>query len=111
MSDFEHISEVLERIFQKLEVINSNTLKREKPFLDISEASEYLNLSKNTLYFYCSKNRIPSFKVGKKIFFNREELNNWIFNKKNKRMSTDEIEQEVADQIISEKSEEKKNFW
>ena len=117
MSEFEHISTILKRVFEeygileKLEAIHANTLKESKPFFDISEVSAYLNISKHTIYFYASKGIIPHFKVGKKLFFNKEEIDSWVFSRKNKRKSNDEIKEEVADRIVSEETGEGKKFW
>ena len=52
-----------------------------KEFLTLNEASEYLDLSKSALYKMTSKKEIPFYNPGgKKIYFKKEELNNWITN-------------------------------
>ena len=49
MSEFEHISTILERVLEKngilklLESIHANTLKESKPFMNLDELSEYLS--------------------------------------------------------------------
>jgi excisionase family DNA binding protein len=117
MSEFEHISTILKRVFEeygileKLEAIHANTLKESKPFFDISEVSAYLNISKHTIYSYCSLGVIPHFKTGKKLWFSREEIDSWVLNRQNKRKSNDEIKEEVADRIVSEETKEGNNWW
>ena len=117
MSDFEDVGTILRRvleeygILEKLEAIHANTLKQSKPHMDINECSEYLNISKNTLYSYYSLGFIPYFKAGKKLFFSKEEIDSWVFNRRNKRKSNDEIKEEVADRIVSEEIVEGKKFW
>lgn len=52
-------------------------------FLTLKEASDYLQLSKSCLYKLTSKKEIPFYAPGgKKIYFRREELNNWVLQSK-----------------------------
>ncbi len=79
---------------EELEVLlkEQNTLKKE--FLTLEETAEYLSLSKSAIYKLTSKKEIPFYNPGgKKLFFNRIELNEWITNGKVK--SAFEIEQEL----------------
>lgn len=54
----------------------------EKPklpdILNIGEAAAFLKLRINTLYEKTSRKLIPHFKKGNKLYFNREELEDWI---------------------------------
>ncbi len=56
--------------------------------VNIREAADYLGLSTNTLYQWCSKRRLPHIKVGRLVKFDLQELDSWI--KKN-RVKTTEI--------------------
>jgi len=49
--------------------------------LNISQASQYLSLAKQTLYSFTSKNEIPFIKRGKKLYFKKSELNKWLIGK------------------------------
>lgn len=85
----------LEAIIQESVRKAINEGKREMPddhteILNIQEASKYLNLAKQTLYSFTSKRVIPFFKKGKKLYFKRIELNNWLT--EGKQLSKDEIE-------------------
>lgn len=66
-----------------------------KPVLNLEEACEYLGVSKSYLYKLSSANKIPSYKPnGKKLFFSREELDEWLLQN---RQDTDcEIETAAA---------------
>lgn len=67
--------------------------------LDFTKASKYLNVSKSYLYKLTSKNLIPYYKPsGKKIFFEKSELNKWIL--KGRIATITEIELE-AEKILS----------
>ena len=46
--------------------------------MDISEASEYLGISPDTLYKYASEKFIPAFKLGNRWRFSLTALNKWI---------------------------------
>jgi len=72
-----------------------NMSDEKKPFLSIDEAAEYLDLKKATLYSYTSRKIIPFRKVRRKIYFDRNELNNFVLKKENKILSNDEIEQKA----------------
>jgi hypothetical protein len=62
-------------------------------FLNIEQASEFLNLSKQTLCSYTSTNRIPFIKRSKKLYFQRSILEKWLL--EGRKKSNYEIEQEI----------------
>jgi excisionase family DNA binding protein len=53
---------------------NRNIVSTNKPALTINEAADFLSLSKQTLYGKTSKREIPFYKVGKRLYFNQQEL-------------------------------------
>lgn len=59
----------------------------------IKEAAAYLNLARQTLYGFTSKREIPFIKKGKKLYFKRSELENWLL--EGKRKTKAEIEAEI----------------
>jgi len=80
-------------ILEKLEILKNVLLKKDKPFLTIDEASEYIGLSKNTIYRYVSMNIINHYKLqGRKLYFRIHDLDDFILNEKNKIFNTREIE-------------------
>lgn len=77
-----------EVIEQKLNLLTSLVIELEekvnnqqgvdnKP-LNIDETSKYLDMAKPTLYALTCKRKIPHMKVGKKLYFNRQELDDWL---------------------------------
>lgn len=56
---------------------NKNSDKKNE-LLSIEQASEYLNLAKQTLYGFTSKKEIPFLKKGKKLYFKQQELDAWL---------------------------------
>lgn len=75
-------------------VINENKVEppeASKEMLSIDEACTFLNLAKQTLYGFTSKNLIPYFKKGKKLYFRKTDLNKWLM--EGKQATKEEIEQ------------------
>ena len=78
-------------ILEKLDKLKKILLKKEKPFLTIDEASEYIGLSKNTIYSYTSKNILKHYKLqGRKLYFRIQDLDNFILNEKNEILNAKE---------------------
>jgi excisionase family DNA binding protein len=46
--------------------------------MDIREASEYLGVSRETLYKYVYEEKIPAFKLGNRWKFKKTVLDNWM---------------------------------
>jgi excisionase family DNA binding protein len=60
------------------ELLKKQTLQQ-KEILTVEEASEFLGLSTSRLYKMTSNKEIPHYKPGgKKIYLNRQELEQWI---------------------------------
>lgn len=69
----------------------------EKP-MSFAEAAEYLDISKSHLYKMTSKSQIKFFKPnGKKIYFRKSDLNNWLF--RNESSTEKELEQKAIDYV------------
>lgn len=78
-------------------LIEQNMLKKE--VLTFNEAAIYLEVSHSHLYKMTSSGAIPSYKPnGKKLYFNRRELDNWLLS--NRHSSQEEIEQQAANYLI-----------
>jgi excisionase family DNA binding protein len=64
---------------------------------NLNQAAEYVSLSKSAIYKKTSERNIPHFKQGKKLFFKRSELDDWLTQN---RISTHaEIEQMASEYI------------
>lgn len=50
----------------------------QKRFMNIQEASEYLGFSTHTIYSWTSQRRIPFTKIGGRLRFDKERLDDWI---------------------------------
>ena len=89
------ILDKLTEIANKLD--EQNLLK--KTVLNFNEACKYLDVSPSHLYKLTSTKQIPHFcPQGKKLYFKREELDNWL--QRNRQSTLDEMEQVASDYVI-----------
>jgi excisionase family DNA binding protein len=58
--------------------IVSEKISKKKQLLDTKEASEFLGISKNTLYEWVLQRKIPYLKVGRLVKFRQEDLEAWL---------------------------------
>ncbi len=93
-------------IIEKLNSIEKLIVEQQtmqKQVLNFNETCKYLELSQSHLYKLTSTGAIPHYKPnGKKIYFNRPELDQWLL--RNKIESQDEIEQQAANYLINAKT-------
>lgn len=68
---------------------NPGKSNEEPSFLNLNEASVFLNLANQTIYGLTSKREIPFFKRGKKLYFRESDLVAWL--EKGRNRSQDEI--------------------
>jgi len=89
------LSEILNEY--KLESTGSGSSE----IMTVSEVSEFLKLSVQTIYGYTSKRLIPFAKRSKRLYFNKQELLVWI--QEGRCKTRWEIEQE-ADEYLQRKN-------
>jgi excisionase family DNA binding protein len=76
---------LLQLILDKLDNLQDLLHKRKKPFMTIQETSEYLGVSKNTLYGYTSKGILPFYKLrNRKLYFIISDLNRFVLSPENR---------------------------
>ena len=98
MSNENLILEKLSQLDRKLE--EQNLLKKE--VLNFNDACKYLDVSASHLYKLTSQKQIPHFcPQGKKLYFNREELDQWL--QRNRQSTDTEIEMAAANYVIQNK--------
>jgi excisionase family DNA binding protein len=111
MSDknVEQIGSILKRvlidlgILELLENIHGNTIQNSKPFMNIDELSEYLKLSKHSIYSLVSRGELPVFKRTRHLMFSRSEIDNWILDKRYKIRSKKEVESMASMKLMNGK--------
>ena len=81
---FEQLAGVLQLILDKIDAIETllgnpgAIAPKEEELLTIEQVSKLLNLSVSTLYSKVCRNEIPVNKVGKRLYFYRYEIMQWI---------------------------------
>ena len=74
-------NEVLQEL-KEIKALIEQGIKSDRP-MNIEEASKFLGLSVNYVYALCNKKKLSHFKPnGKKLFFLREDLLNFILRNK-----------------------------
>ena len=82
---FEHlptmVAELLhrmERLETQLNSVGERTEIEVKDLISIEEAGQLVGLAKPTIYSLTSQQKIPFMKKGKKLYFSRKEIDQWI---------------------------------
>jgi predicted DNA-binding transcriptional regulator AlpA len=84
------IQQLIESAVQKAIIQNASNKKTQTDtFLDVDQAAAFIGIAKATLYGKCSEKLIPYFKKGKKLYFDQQELIEWL--KTGKRKTIDDI--------------------
>lgn len=87
-----------ETIEQRLERIEG-LLAYQKSVLNLEEVASYTGLSKSFIYKLTSSGGIPCYKPnGKHIYFDRNEVDNWLLS--NRLKTNEEIDQETSTKIV-----------
>lgn len=87
------LAEYLQRIDER-QIKLEKLLASQKKVLTLDEVAAYTGLSKSYLYKLTSSSIIPHHKPGKQIYFDREELEQWLL--RNRVSTVEEIESQAA---------------
>lgn len=74
---FEKILCMLERIETLVENLASEKLSEDN-LLTVDQTSKLVKLSISTIYSKVSRKEIPAFKIGKRLYFSKDEIIAWI---------------------------------
>jgi len=69
------------------------------PFMGFDKACEFLDVAPRTLKGYIAAGTIPNMKKEGKVYFDREELTQWL--RSGKRKTTSEIAAEASDYLTN----------
>lgn len=91
---FEQLPQAVTQLYNKLEDIERLLLEKniehqpdQDQLLTIQQAGELLNLSVPTLYGYVQRSAIPVSKKGKRLYFSKQDLMEWIKTGKKKTLA------------------------
>jgi excisionase family DNA binding protein len=94
-------------LLSKLENVLTKTKNNDfdqKP-LTFQKATKYLGCSESYLYKCTSNKKIPHSKNGKRLYFDKKTLDQWLLGNKVKTVS--EIESEIGDHLYSKRNKSK----
>ncbi len=97
--DVESLKSQLAELAEKFVQMEQRQLLN-KPLLTLNEAALYLGVKQSQLYKLTSQKTIPHFKPsGKMIYFEREDLNEWV--RQGRVMTTSEINHAAQSKLQS----------
>ncbi|MGL5938148.1 MAG: helix-turn-helix domain-containing protein [Phocaeicola sp.] len=73
---------------EKINQILEYSLLAAKKVLNLNDLALFTGLSKSCLYRLTCTQQIPHYKQGKQLFFNREEIEQWLMSNPIKPIST-----------------------
>lgn len=97
--DSEQLSTVIQQAVRR--VMNESPViagDQEEEILSIQQAADFLRLTVPTLYTLNSKGEVPSCKRGKRLYFSKADLVNWV--KEGRRKTVSEIDAEAGSYLI-----------
>jgi excisionase family DNA binding protein len=99
---FEQLPKAVSQLYDKLENIerlllskNTKTVPEADKLLSIKEAGQLINLAVPTIYGLVGKSGIPVCKKGKRLYFSKTELLDWVKSGRKKTQADIEAETEV----------------
>lgn len=94
----------LEKILNEILIEKNQHKATEDKYSDlltVSQTAEYLSLSKATIYKFTADRIIPHFKRGKRVYFKRSDLENWVT--AHRVSSNEEIAQDASNYLMRRK--------
>ncbi|MCC8407673.1 helix-turn-helix domain-containing protein [Mucilaginibacter sp. UR6-1] len=104
--NFNELPEIISLLFEKVESIEQLVIglkpsdTGDNDLLNVEEAAAFLKISEASLYIKVSRKEIPFSKPGKRLYFSRLELQEWISNSRHK----------TANEISSQLNKSKRKF-
>ena len=95
------ISEKVNNIERLLLAKPENLQPETSDLLTIKQASDFITLSVPTIYGLVHRAEIPVSKKGKRLYFSRQDLTEWI--KSGRRKTNDEISKEATNRLLIRK--------
>lgn len=94
----EQLSELIQEAVQDaLAGLEISRPAQQPEILDFKQACAHVRVTQSYMYKLTSNGLIPHAKRGKRLFFERSELDKWLLERKIK--TADEIRQEAADRL------------
>lgn len=96
---FDQLPQAMRLLHEKMDRLELLLLEKHSPqdsetIFNVTQAAEFLHLSVSTLYVKVCRREVPFNKQGKRLYFYKNELNEWIRQGRKKTFS--EIQQEAV---------------
>lgn len=96
---FEVIMEKLDRIERMVTIIREyqeikETLDNGKEIMNVQQVADYLSIAKQTVYGMTCRSKVPYYKRGKRLYFQKSDIDEWLLTAR--RKTKEEIEMENA---------------
>ncbi len=93
LNKLNNVESLLTQMQMQLKAIaNLSVYKKENEIMNTDELAKYIKHTKATIYGYISRREIPYYKGAKRIYFKKEEIDNWLTN--NRIPTNKEIQEE-----------------
>lgn len=107
---FDELPKAVGQLYEKLESIEKLLLQKSSPvlvesdqLLTIQQAADLISLSVPTIYGLVSRKEIPVSKRGKRLYFSKQELTDWI--KAGRKLTVSEIESQAGTFLVKKKGD------
>jgi len=102
---FELINQRLDKIEHLLIELKANQIndnpRPTEMFMNVQQVAEYLSLSVQTIYGLTSRLEVPTIKKGKRLYFKKAEIDEWLL--KGRRKTKEEIIEQAHNYLIRNK--------
>lgn len=92
----DRIEKLLQNIYNAKEATSRGIIIPE--IMNVKEVSSYLSITPSAIYKLTSTREIPHSKRGKRLYFQKDEINDWII--QHKQYTNDDIERMSSDYLI-----------
>ena len=87
------------------ELENSRKEVLDNKIMDIEQTAKYLYCSKHSIYKMVEKALIPHYKKSRKLYFDVDDINNWL--KSGKKITKSEMEENAMNNVINRRFAQK----
>ena len=82
--------------------IDNATTRKDNELMNVQQVADYLTLAVPTIYGLVHNMEIPNFKRGKRLYFRRIDIDDWIGQSRRKTMA--EILQEASNYVATKRN-------
>ncbi len=74
----QEFTEIIHKAFINVDERTQHQRRPDKRFYPLSWVVEYTGIPKNSIYQMTSKRRIPHVRRGRRLFFDKDQINKWL---------------------------------